>query len=183
MGAPRLNLSTRQIGVIAMMTAACVSTNYMMIGIVNVKVMDLIVFTSGYVYGSFVGAAVGALTWLVYGTLNPYGFSLPILAATMLGETLYGIVGGLMGGKRLEGEGFIDNALRFGVVGFLLTSLYDLFTNIVSGLVAGIPISVALIAGVPFALIHEVSNALFFSVGATPLLKVLRGFGGVIVER
>jgi len=32
--------------------------------------MDLIVFSSGFLFGPSVGARVGILTWLVYGTLN-----------------------------------------------------------------------------------------------------------------
>jgi len=181
MASPRLGLSTRQIGFVALMTAASVSTNYLLIGVVNVKLMDLFVFVSGLLYGPLVGASVGILTWLVYGTLNPYGFSLPILAVTMVGEALYGVAGGLLGRRVLEGEGLIDG-VKFGVLGFLLTALYDLLTNVASGLVVGIPIATALVAGVPFALIHEVSNALFFSVGVTPLLRALSRLGGGLVE-
>jgi hypothetical protein len=48
------------------MTAACLSTNYLLIGVTNVKFMDLIVFVSGIVFGPFVGASIGVLTWLVY---------------------------------------------------------------------------------------------------------------------
>lgn len=182
MGLLRLHLSTRRIGVIAIMTAASLSTNYLLIGIANVKLMDLIVFTTGYVYGPFVGAIVGALTWLVYGTLNPYGFSLPILAATMLGETLYGLAGGLMGRGGLGKDSLTYDVVRFGVIGFLLTFFYDLFTNVISGLVVGIPIPAALVAGIPFALIHELSNAFLFSLGVIPLLKTLRSLGGVMIE-
>ncbi len=90
---------------IAVLTAVCVATNYLLIGFVNVKFMDLIVFVSGLAFGAVVGSSVGALTWLVYGTINPYGFSLPILVATCLGETIFGLAGALLG--RL---GFMDDA-------------------------------------------------------------------------
>ncbi len=153
--------------VIAVMTAACIVSNYLLIGVINVKLMDLIVFSSGFLFGPTVGASVGILTWLVYGTLNPYGFSLPVLIATSLMESLYGIVGGLLGanGTGRMGVGFTSN-LKFGIVGFLLTFVYDLVTNIVSGLSAGIPLTVALITGIPFAIAHEGSNAAFFFFGA-----------------
>lgn len=157
---------------IAIMTAACISSNYLLIGIANIKLMDLIVFVSGCAFGSGLGASVGILTWLVYGTLNPYGFSLPILAATSLGESLYGIVGGLIGAHESLGKG-ASTSLKLGVIGFLLTFVYDLVTNIISGLTAGIPITVALVTGIPFALVHEVSNAVFFSVGVRPLINAM----------
>ena len=158
--------------VIAVMTAACIVSNYLLIGVFNVKLMDLIVFSSGFLFGPTVGASVGILTWLVYGTLNPYGFSLPILVATSLMESLYGIVGGLMGSKGKMGVGFTSN-LKYGIVGFLLTFIYDLVTNIVSGLSAGIPLTVALITGIPFAIAHEGSNAAFFFLGAQPLISAV----------
>ena len=171
-------LSTRQVSVIAVMTAACVSTNYLLIGVINVKFMDLLVFVSGYAFGPVVGVAVGVFTWLVYGTINPYGFSFPILAATCLGESVYGFVGGLIGGsefhKAREGGRFLFINARFAIIGFLLTFVYDLFTNIVSGAIAGIPIIVALVSGIPFALAHEISNTAFFFFGVSPLVNVIR---------
>jgi hypothetical protein len=160
--------------VIAVMTAACIVSNYLLIGVFNVKLMDLIVFSSGFLFGPAVGASVGVLTWLVYGTINPYGFSLPVLISTSLMESLYGIAGGLLGtnGKGKMGIGLTSN-LKFGIVGFLLTFLYDLVTNIVSGLSAGIPLMVALITGIPFAIAHEGSNAAFFFLGAPPLISAV----------
>ena len=172
----KLLISSQRIGVIAVLTAVCVSTNYLLIGITNIKLMDLIVFTSGFIFGNLVGACVGLLTWLVYGTLNPYGFSLPILAATCVGESLYGLAGGLLG-RRLQGDfeknvsSYFSINARFALIGFLLTFIYDFFTNIVSGLVVGIPITVALISGIPFAITHEFSNTAFFFVGASPLIR------------
>jgi hypothetical protein len=158
--------------VIAVMTAACIVSNYLLIGVFNVKLMDLIVFSSGFLFGPTVGASVGILTWLVYGTLNPYGFSLPILVATSLMESLYGIVGGFLGTRGSMGVGLTSN-LKYGIVGFLLTFVYDIVTNIVSALSVGIPITVAMVTGIPFAIAHEGSNAVFFFLGAQPLISAV----------
>jgi hypothetical protein len=92
-------------------------------------------------------------------------------------ESLYGIVGGLLGSNEstfLE-EGFVLN-FKFGVIGFLLTFLYDLVTNIISGLSAGIPLSIAIITGIPFAIVHEGSNAILFFLGASPLISSVSRF-------
>jgi hypothetical protein len=43
----------------------------------------------------------------------------------------------------------------------------------VSGLVVGIPLLVALISGIPFAIVHEISNTAFFFVGALPLVRAI----------
>ncbi len=158
---------------LAVLTAAAISSNYLLIGVVNVKFMDLIVFASGYLFGAGFGVAVGTLTWLVYGTLNPYGFMLPILVSTILGESIYGIAGGLASRVMRVGKGRGAD-IRFGVVGFLLTVVYDLFTNIVSALVIGLPISVGLVTGLPFTAIHTFSNTVFFTFGMPPLANAIQ---------
>ena len=161
-----------------MMTAACVSTNYILVGVVNVKFMDLIVFVSGLAFGSLVGLSVGSLTWLVYGTLNPYGFSLPILFATCIGESIFGIVGGLLNKMnytedfQVKRSSILFNSVKLAIIGFLLTFIYDMFTNAIFAISAGMPLFLVLAGGIPFALVHETSNAVFFFVGAMPLLNI-----------
>ena len=176
------DLSTQKLSFIAVMTALCVSSNYAMIGFPNIKFMDLFVFVSGYCFGILPGILVGVFTWLVYGTLNPYGFVLSIWVATSLGEGLYGLVGGLSKKFGLEvpdlsrigkKEHWICS-IKIALLGFLLTSLYDLFTNIVSALTAVLPIPIVLIAGIPFAILHEGSNIAFFFWGGTALIMVIR---------
>jgi hypothetical protein len=172
---------SRKISLMAVLTASAIASNYLLIGLLNVKFMDLIVFTGGFLFGGAFGASIGALTWLVYGTINPYGFNLPTLGATIIGETIYGIAGGLAR-NRLKIEEAWKPDFRLGVIGFLLTFLYDVLTNIVSAWVAGIPIVVAFITGIPFTLTHEVSNAVFFSVGVPPLVRAIRKLNGLNYE-
>jgi hypothetical protein len=162
------------------MTAACVATNYLLIGFTNVKFMDLIVFISGLAFGVTVGSSVGALTWLVYGTLNPYGFSLPILLATITCETIYGLAGGILGRLGLLSyddlgrSRILTEGVKVATIGFLLTFAYDLLTNLASAYSLGLPIVPVLVAGIPFALLHEASNAAFFFLGVAPVLKLIK---------
>ena len=173
-------ISTRQISIIAVMTATCVATNYLLVGVVNVKFMDLIIFVSGLTFGAVVGSSIGALTWLVYGTINPYGFSLPILVATCLSEMIYGLAGGVLGHLGFSGNDnpdqiqMLTDGFKFAFIGFLLTVIYDLITNIASALSLGLPIIAVLIAGILFALLHEVSNAFFFFFGVVPLVTIIK---------
>jgi uncharacterized membrane protein len=180
--------STKKLSFIGVMTALCISSNYLMIGITNVKFMDLFVFISGYIMGSLAGASVGTLTWFVYGTLNPYGFSLPTLIATCMGESLYGIVGGIFGKFGLSASStsstmitekrFWEANLKIGIVGFLLTFIYDLFTNVVTGIVFEIPLIAWIIAGIPFAIAHETSNFFFFFLGGNLLINAIKKVAG-----
>ncbi len=81
---------------IAALVALSVSSNYALIWIPNVKLMDLLVFVAGFISGPFDGAIVGALSWIVYGFLNPRGWILTILVATTVAEAVYGIAGGFL---------------------------------------------------------------------------------------
>jgi len=123
--------------------------------------MDSIVFLSGYLAGSVAGAITGMLIWLIYGTLNPYGFNLPILLSTMLAESLYGVIGGFIARKKVV-EGCSHYYVYLGGVGFLSTMLYDLLTNLVFAAVFSIPYLKALIIGIPFMVVHISSNFFLF---------------------
>ncbi len=177
-------LSTKNLSLIAIMVALNLASNYALITVPNVKFMDLFVFVSGYLMGALPGALVGALTWLVYGTLNPYGFDLPIFIACIIGESLYGVAGGLlielkslnleMSSNRLDNAGFWANNLKFGILGFILTFIYDLLTNAAISLVYGSPLPIVIMTGGVFAIIHEVSNFLFFFFGCSPLILTIK---------
>mgnify|MGYP001774302169 CR=1 FL=1 len=175
-------LESKKASLIAVLVAACLVSNYALIGVANFKVMDLLVFVSGFVFGPIIGASIGVLTWMVYGVLNPYGFVPQIWVITMLSETIYGIIGGILA-KSISVSDYSSNrvglTVLFGATGFLLTFLYDLITNVAFAITFGIPIIAALIAGVPLALIHEISNLILFGACSLPLISILeRSHGG-----
>jgi hypothetical protein len=171
-GLDKPKINSRKIALTAILAATAIATNYILIGALNIKFMDLIVFTSGYMMGSWMGAFTGALVWLVYGVINPFGFSLPIFASTIIGETMFGIAGGFFTARGVDSKMGFDPWAA--VTGFLLTFVYDLFTNIVSGVTAGVPIPLALITGTPFMFAHMTSNTLFFGFGFNPLVNSIK---------
>jgi len=184
---PSNMFESKKVSLIAVTVAACLGSNYALIGVANFKIMDLLVFVSGFVFGPLIGASVGILVWAVYGVLNPYGFVPQIWIATMLSESMYGVAGGLLG-KSLSIVSTSGNraglSMLFGAMGFLLTLIYDLITNIAFALTFNVPIIAALIAGIPFAIIHEMSNAALFGICSIPLITVLeRSYRGMISWR
>jgi hypothetical protein len=188
---PKYDIPSKQISFIAVMTALCISSNYLLIGITNIKFMDLFVFISGYIMGSYSGASVGILTWLIYGTFNPYGFNLPTLMATCIGESFYGAIGGWYAklgssefdnsvqgpGRMLGRQGFWISNLKMGIVGFLLTFIYDLFTNLVTAMIVGNQVLPLIIFGIPFTITHEISNFFFFFFAANTLISTICKLG------
>ena len=177
---------SREVAVVAVLVALAIGTNYAMMSIYNVKFMDLITFVGGFCFGPIVGALVGVFSWVIYGAVNPLGFSLHIWVATMLAEAVFGVTGGFLGRSlRLSGKGGfwklgVDASLFLGAVGMLLTVLYDVITNVVWGYVYGPDIMLAIIVGfIPFGFVHMISNAFFFGVGGVPAIRaVLKVVGG-----
>ncbi|MEM3673597.1 MAG: hypothetical protein QW468_05195 [Candidatus Bathyarchaeia archaeon] len=169
-----------QIAVIAVLTALSIGTNYAMISLYNVKLMDFIVFVGGFCFGPLAGAMIGVTSWVVYGSLNPLGFSFPVWLSTMFSEAIYGIAGAFVK-RSLNSDGFdgfrnerVPLCLFFAFLGVLLTLIYDLITNIVFGYVSGWNILFAIVVGfVPFGVLHMASNALFFGLGCVPAINAV----------
>lgn len=176
--------SIRNLCLVIMLTSINLASNYAMIAIPNVKIMDLVVFVSGYMLGLLPGVIVGVLTWLVYGTINPYGFNIIILGATSSCETIYAVAGWLsarlgLGSNittlnKADWKIVLPVNLKFGIIGFLATSVYDLFTNIASAAIVELPPIMAIISGIPFMIAHTSSNFFFFFFGCVPLLAVTK---------
>ncbi len=176
---------TRKLTLVALGTALALVTNYLLIPAENVKFMDLIVFIIGFVGGPLAGAATGALTWSVYGAINPNGgVFLPVWVSTMFGETFYGTMGGFLGRRLSIWTGaqpkYRLNVL-FGLVGLGLTFAYDMLTSLAHAFAFGLslspaPFAIFLLFSAPFLIAHELSNLAFFSVLGVRAVRALTGW-------
>lgn len=172
--APVLVRRSAKVMIIAVFTALALATNYALIGVPNVKIMDTLVFIAAYFFGLRLGIGVALSIWPVYGFVNPYGVdSFMMLAFLMVGECFYAIAGFLLrtsfgsqepvrGTKEYE-----QLAIAFGLAGLLSTFAYDALTNFGSWIFRTGSLYqdfiVGNIVGVPFSLAHEASNVIFFA--------------------
>jgi len=145
----------------------------------NVEFFTFIVFSSGYLLGMTGGILVGIISISIYTTLiTPYGLPpLPIAFAQIFCMALIGFAGGLafkFNVVPLERNSTLRSFFPFlimGIFGLILTIIYDLFTNLATAFVIGQFLPV-MVAAVPFALIHILSNVIIFVVLAPLLLKM-----------
>lgn len=173
-------MKTFKIAVIATLAALSIATNYALIGVSNIKLMDFIVFIGGFCFGPFVGVSIGVLSWLVYGVLNPQGFVPLVWLATMSAESVYGIVGGFIG-KTMGANDFHGQRLWqrlkliifFATMGFLPTVVYDLVTNVAYASAFNVPIAIAIFVGAPYTVLHEFANAAIFGICSVPMIMAL----------
>ena len=171
---------TRRTAIIASFTALCIGTNYIMLPFPNVKVMDAIIFTTGLFFGRASGIFVAIMSWLVYGVLNPLGFTMPTLLTVILCETIYALSGNLLrrtsSGNPKNSINSLERSIIFGVVGLFSTLSYDIITNAVYGLLFYDSVWLGLLTmNVPFPLgiIHEASNFFLFATITPVLLQFL----------
>ncbi len=160
-----------------------------MLPLTNIKLMDTIVFVSAVTFGLGVGVSVGALTWLVYGSVNPLGSAGgSLLVILILSETVFALLGSLARKvSNFDEAGIPAKSLFWGLLGLIGALIYDLNTIITPTMLAGVPVPLALaslLPAVPFMLAHEVSDFIFLAVVgpvlAGAIIKAAGSKGGII---
>ena len=162
----------------AIFTALAIGSSYILAPLINIEVMSVLLFIAGFLYGKFIGSFVGLLSSLIYYGWNPFGVSpLPIYLVCVGCMTFIGLVGGLLKPAQFSGyklEANRSNIAKIALIGFLYTILFDLFTNIVFGLIYyGGNILLAFITGFPFMIIHIVSNTILFALLVLPIYNAV----------
>jgi uncharacterized membrane protein len=215
---------------IPVFTALSLATNYAMIDIPNVKLMDAFVFIAAFLFGLKVGLGTAISTWAVYGFINPYGQDdFTLLLFLMTGECLYAVAGALLSrtslareliAKQVQARAIDKQPIRysvdqetrslsriktravnllnkarpygrmsllFGLIGFQATFAYDVLTNFGSWVFKTSSLYQALIVGVitgvPFAILHEASNLVFFATVVPPAIAAAKRVGLHIQKR
>jgi len=163
--------TSRRLSYAALLIAAGLTGVYAE-SIPNLEVLTLVVFCSGVLLGGRDGALVGALTMLVYTLLNPYGPAHPfVMVAQVLGCALAGVAGAWFASSGGPARSTRIRAALLAVTAVAVTLLYDLLTNLATGLVFGQMLT-WLVAGVPFSLWHIGYNVALFVALGTPLTAV-----------
>ncbi len=165
-----------RVALIAMFAALAIGGNYALSAIPNVELSSVMVFLSGFLFGPIIGALVGFIAMVIYQFWNPWGAFIPPIGLAVIGCTIFfGIVGGILG-KALQRLDYSDQRwfLLPALFGVLLTLFYDLVTNFAYSLSFGVPFIIALITGLPYLLIHIISNGLLFGLLTQPVTKAIQ---------
>jgi hypothetical protein len=172
----RARYSSRRLSYAALLIAAGLTGVYAE-SIPNFEVLTLVVFGAGVLLGARDGALVGGLTMLVYTLLNPYGPAHPVvMLSQVLGTAVAGIAGGLYARAGLAGRDARTRALTLALVAVIVTAVFDLATNVATGLIYG-QMRTWLLAGIPFSLWHIGYNVVLFAAVGTPLVAVFARYG------
>ncbi len=174
-----MSFSAKKLALTGILIALAIALKFPILSVPNVEFFTFIVFSSGYLLGMTGGILVGIISISIYTTLiTPYGLPpLPIAFAQIFCMALIGSAGGLafkfnvVPLKRNSTLRSFFPFLIMGIFGLILTIIYDLFTNLATAFVIGQFLPV-MVAAIPFALIHILSNVIIFVVLAPLLLKM-----------
>lgn len=156
---------------IAVLAATAIGGNYALSGIPNIELSSVMVFLSGFLFGYLIGISVGLISMGIYQLWNPWGAFIPPIGLAVIGCTMFiGLIGGILGQSlrtlKLSETKLYSIPAAFGLI---LTLFYDLVTNFAYSLTFGIPYFITFISGLPFIIIHLVSNTLLFGFLIAPV--------------
>ena len=176
-----MSFSARKLALMGVLIALAIVLKLPLLSVPNVEFFTFIIFSSGYLLGMIEGGLVGIISISIYTSLvTPYGLPpLPIALAQIFSMGLIGFAGGLafklnvVALDQNSSLGLFFPVFVMGVSGLVLTVIYDLLTNLASALVVGQFLPV-MVAAIPFALIHILSNVAIFAILAPLVMKLSR---------
>lgn len=162
----------------SMFAAAGAAGGYLLMFVPNVEVLTLFMFVSGYMLGVSKGVSSSIIASFLYFGLNPQGGMFPpLLASQVIGLSFSPLAGSLFHKTliKFSPSGFAKSLL-IGFYAILATLIFDVLTNIAFPISTGMGLKgviSTLLLGIPFSLMHIISNLLIFLFVAPPLLKLV----------
>ncbi len=169
-----MRFSARKLAWSGVLIALAIVLKLPILSVPNVEFLTFVIFSSGYLLGMIEGMIVGIISMSIYTSLiTPYGLPpLPIAIAQIFSMALVGFAGGLVNRFRLilTFNSYLPY-LSMGIAGLALTVIYDLLTNVATAYVMG-QFYPVMVAAIPFAAIHILSNLIIFIIFTPLLLKM-----------
>ena len=188
-------LTTRQISLIAVMSAASIvvaySKGFAVSSLPGVfEFMTVLIFVSGFCFGLSVGASVGVISLAIY-MLIPYPFAHPaawmfsispvLLAVMALLGCMFGVAGAIAS-KFLQPRRSLRFTLSLTVLGLCLTFVYDIMSSI--GFALAYPAFTTILDSLVLTfvplyypwppIIHTVTNTIIFAAVAPVLITAIK---------
>ena len=174
-----------RISLIATFTALAIVLGYAMAYIPNIEVFTLMIFLSGFIMGKKEGAIIGLLSASIFTFFNPLGPSPPpLFIYQLIHYSLTGISGGLTKNFMLNRKFFKPNEdlyvfqvmVIFGVIGGILTFLFDILSTLFGGFVVSPTLDyfiASYLFGLVFTTVHLIGNILIFVFLLPGLIQII----------
>ncbi|MBY9019489.1 MAG: hypothetical protein KGD67_00430 [Candidatus Lokiarchaeota archaeon] len=163
-----------RIALVGTFTALSVVLGFLLAYIPNLEIFTLMIFLSGFVLNKKYGALIGLLSSMIFTFFNPLGPSPPpLFIYQLIHYSLTGISGGLTKDfmqnrkffKPKEDLYVYQVLVIFGLIGGILTFLFDILSTLFGGFTVSITIDYFIatyLFGLIFTTIHLIGNILVF---------------------
>ncbi|MFH1861730.1 MAG: ECF transporter S component [bacterium] len=160
-------MNNRNIARAAVLIAVCVVLGYVFLPIPNLEMITAGIFLAGIWMGCAYGLVIGFLAEMIFSLTNPMGLPmLPTLGAQVVGMSLAGFMGGFLRNELRNAEFYARTSLfihiKLGCAGLLITTFFDLLTNLSFIWIGGLSAPV-LLGAIPFVVVHVLVNTLTFA--------------------
>lgn len=144
----------------------------------NVEGFTAMLFAAGYALGALRGIIAAGAASLIYFGLNPQGLFPPLLVSQILGAAVAAVAGAVFRLvarlKRLHPPE--RRTLTLAAIGILVTLIYDILTNSVYPIFAGLKggaLAAYYMAAIPFSVLHIGTNLFIFIFVVPALLNLI----------
>jgi len=180
-----LERKTFRISLIATFTALAIVLGYAMAYIPNIEVFTLMIFLSGFIMSKKEGAIIGLLSASIFTFFNPFGPSPPpLFIYQLIHYSLTGISGGLAKDFMVNRKFFKPKEdlyvyqvmIIFGVIGGILTFLFDILSTLLGGFTVSTSIDyfiASYLFGIVFTTVHLIGNILVFVFLLPGLIQII----------
>jgi len=180
-----LERKTFRISLIATFTALAIVLGYALAYIPNIEVFTLMIFLSGFIMSKKEGAIIGLLSASIFTFFNPLGPSPPpLFIYQLIHYSLTGLSGGLTKNfmqnrtffKPKEDLYVYQVMVIFGVIGGILTFLFDILSTLFGGFTVSTTIDYFIatyLFGIVFTTVHLIGNILVFVFLLPGLIQVI----------
>ena len=154
---------SRWVATTAIMSALALVGNYILVAIPNVELGSGVLFVTAYLFGLPMGVWCVLVVSIIFAFFNPWGPFIPtIWLAQIVGWIFMVLAGYLLSRQYRNAVWTKSRYFEIAVVGAVVTLFFDLVTTLGYVLWFGVPYFLAVISGLPFIVIHVISNAIIF---------------------
>ena len=160
----------------ALLTSLALVGNYVLVIVPNVELGTTVLFYTAYSFDPLMGVWSAFMMSIIFSSFNPWGGMVPLIwVAQLIGWVYTSLAGGILGRSEKT------KRWELAIAAIVCTLVFDMATNIAYSISFNIPLPLALLTGLPYSIVHIVSNLLLFPTVVPAVRKGIReAFAGMI---
>jgi hypothetical protein len=174
----------RRLALVPALSALIVGSDFALAPYVDVKLLDVVVFSAAFLYGFRLGAAVAVISEGAWSVVSPWGMAGAVTPFLIAGELLFAAAGWWASKVWADRSRLPQNSIFIAALMLVCAFAWDFETNLATAFIAswpGLSVSEVVawqVSGIPFSLVHEAADfclGLLFAPAAILLIPRVMG--------